>query len=251
MAFQKPKILYENRLKDATPVASSTAAGDFNVLNLRDFRPYTWWKPASMPATVTVDAGSAKAADYAVVWGHDLFARSATFEVRGSTDNFVASDVLVATRTPTSDKPLVLTWISTSFRYWRIRLTGAAAPSIAIAAAGVALETDYVPNGFDPLNRRIEGDFNRTNKGHPLGRAVEFEEWSDRLEFEPVTWTWLRTSFTPAWLAHLRSSPFVFAWDAGDHPDEIYLVNTKGEFKATHRAGSMARLAIEISGIAP
>lgn len=251
MAFQKPKILYENRFKDATPVASTTAAG-FDVLNLRDWRPYTWWKPTALPATVTVDCGSAKAADYAVVWGHDLFTQGATFEVRGSTDNFAASDVLVATKTPTSDKPFLLTWTSVSYRYWRLRITGTTMPSLAIAAVGAALEVpEYLPEGFDPLNRKIEGDFNRTNKGHPLGRAIEFEEWSERLEFDWVTWTWVRNSFKPAWDAHLRASPFVFAWDAGDHADEIYLVNAKGEYKAPHKPGSYASLSLDVSGVVP
>lgn len=251
MAFQKPKILYENRFKDATPVASTTASG-YSVLNLRDWRPYTWWKPTALPATVTVDCGSAKAADYAVVWGHDLFTQGATFEVRGSTDNFAASDVLVATKTPTSDDPFVLTWTSVSYRYWRIRITGTTMPSLAIAAVGAALEVpEYLPEGFDPLNRRIEGDFNRTNKGHPLGRTIEFEEWSERLEFDWVTWTWMRNSFKPAWDAHLRSSPFVFAWDAGDHADEIYLVNAKGEYKAPHKPGSYGTLSFDVSGVVP
>jgi len=53
-----PKFFYDNRFDDATPVASSTAAGDFNVLNLRDWRPFTFWKPSAMPATVTGDAAT-------------------------------------------------------------------------------------------------------------------------------------------------------------------------------------------------
>lgn len=252
MAFQKPKFLYDNRLKDATPVASTTAAGDFSALNLRDWRPYTWWKPTALPATVTVDCATAKAADYAVVWGHDLFTQGATLEVRGSTDNFAASDVLLATKTPTSNAPFLLTFASVSYRYWRLRLTGTTMPSLAIAAIGAALEVpEYLKEGFDPLNRKAEGDFNRTNKGHPLGRAIEYEEWAERLEFDWVTWTWVRNSFKPAWDAHLRSSPFVFAWDAGDHADEIYLVTTKGECKAPHKPGSYATLSLDVMGVAP
>ena len=99
-----PKIFHDNRLDDATPAASTTAAG-YNVLNLRDWRPYTKWQPTALPATVTVDCATAKAADYAVIWGHDLFTQGATLEIRGSTDNFAASNVLVATKTPTSNEP--------------------------------------------------------------------------------------------------------------------------------------------------
>ena len=91
-----PKILHDNRLDDATPVASTTATG-YNVLNLRDWRPYTWWKPTALPATVTVDSAVASAADYALIFGHSLHTAQAAVEVRGSTDNFVSSDVLLAT----------------------------------------------------------------------------------------------------------------------------------------------------------
>lgn len=407
MAFQKPKILYDNRFADANPVASTTAAG-YNVLNLRDWRPYTWWQPTALPATVTVDCLIARAADYALLWGHSLHDAQASIQVRGSTDNFASSDVLVASSnlvrypqefinaawfktdstatintalapdgtltadkitatsitdpgvgqvinigsavggitfifsvwlwtdsgqptfaelifynsggvtsvgsvvislptTPTrfslthtfpagisetqvtcrvdlaqasnsgvvgeylyawgaqvqvgatlgqyeirGNKPILLTFNSASYRYWRWRVNGDSVPSLAIAALGAALEVpEYLPEGFDPLNRKIEGDFNRTNKGHPLGRAIEFEEWSARLDFDWVTWSWVRNSFKRAWDAHLRASPFVFAWDAGDHADEIYLVNTKGEYKAAHKPGSYASLSIDVSGVVP
>jgi len=90
-----PKILHDNRLDDAAPVASTTAE-DYDVLNLRDWRPYTWWKPTALPATVTVDCGMARAADYAYINGHNLVSSHAAIEVRGSSDNFVTSDVRIA-----------------------------------------------------------------------------------------------------------------------------------------------------------
>ena len=62
--MSRPAILYDNRLADAAPAASDTAAGDFDVANLADWRPFTWWRPATMPATVTVDSGAAAPVDY-------------------------------------------------------------------------------------------------------------------------------------------------------------------------------------------
>ena len=87
MTMQNPKIFHDNRLADGTPVASSTASG-YNVLNLRDFRPYTWWKPDAMPATVTVDSGKPMQADSVFLCGHDLGTQGTVVEVRGSDDNF-------------------------------------------------------------------------------------------------------------------------------------------------------------------
>lgn len=85
-----PKLLFDNRMGDGTPVASTTET-DYDVLNLRDWRPYTFWKPTALPATVTVDCGADRAADYALIWGHTLHDAKAAVVVRGSDNDFVTS----------------------------------------------------------------------------------------------------------------------------------------------------------------
>lgn len=42
----KPCILHDNRFLDGTPTASDTATG-YDVLNIRDLRPFTWWQGAA------------------------------------------------------------------------------------------------------------------------------------------------------------------------------------------------------------
>lgn len=250
MATEYPKIIYDNRFKDATPVASSTATGNYNVLNLRDWRAYTWWKPSSLPATVTVDCGSAKSADYLWVWGHDLYSNGCTLELRGSTDNFGASDVLVATKTPTNNKPFLMLFNAVSYRYWRVRITGATAPSLAIVAAGVALDVlSGIRQGFDPLSRSIKGQANRTQGGFPMGRVIYYEDWSEDLQFELLTWAWLRATWLPAWDAHLKSDPFGFVWDPLGHPDEIYLLAALDTYQTPHQAGGLANLTLPVMGL--
>jgi hypothetical protein len=251
MATDYPKILHDNRLDDGTPAASSTASGNFDVLNLRDFRPYTKFKPASLPATITVDCGSAKAVDYWAVYGHDLYTGGCTIELRGSTDNFSASDVLVDTLTPASNDPFVRLIASVSYRYWRLRITGTTAPTLALAALGVAFDIPaYLASGFDPIGRTIKGQANRSEMGHPLGRTVKYEEWSETLKFELVTWAWVRSSWLAAWRAHVRDDPFLFVWDPMSHLDEVYLVSVKDKFSTPHRPGSYADLSLEVTGVA-
>lgn len=248
----KPKFLYDNRLGDGLPVASSTAAGTFSVLNLLDWRPYTWWQPAALPATVTVDCGAVKAADFALVYGHNLWTQSATLEIHGSTDNFAASDVLVATSAPASDLPLLLTFNSASFRYWRFKLTGAFAPSLAIVAIGAALvSTVYMQDTFSPVDRTVEGQTNRNENGHPLGRAVYFETWKATLLLPSVSWSWARNTFLPAWKSNLRGSPFGFCWDSDLFPEDVRLVQAGDELQIPHRAGSFCDVQLDVQGIAP
>lgn len=250
MATDYPKILHENRLDDATPVASTTAT-NYSVLNLRDFRPYTWWKPTALPATVTVDCGSAKAADYWAVYGHDLFTRGCTIELRGSTDNFAASNVLVDTFTPTNDKAFARYITSVPYRYWRLRITGGATmPALAIAAIGVLLDMpSYMMEGFDPIGRTVIGVSNRSMDGHPLGRTVKYEQWQETLKFQLLSWSFLRASFEAAWVVHLRDEPFLFVWNPNGQPAEIYLVMVKDKFTSPHRSGSLCDLSLEVVGV--
>lgn len=251
MATDYPKILHENRLDDAAPTATTTAAGNFNVLNLRDFRPYTWWKPTALPARVTVDCGTPKAVDYWAVYGHDLFTQGCTIELRGSTDNFVTSNVVVDGLTPTNNKAFARTITSVSYRYWQLSITGGATmPSLAIVAMGVLLDMpSYMMEGFDPIGRMVVGVANRSMDGHPLGRTVKYEQWQETLKFQLLTWSFLRASFEAAWVAHLRDEPFLFVWDPIGHPAEIYLVMAKDKFTSPHRTGSLCELSMEVVGV--
>lgn len=245
-----PKILYDNRFDDGTPVASTTASGDYDVLNLRDWRPYTWWQPTALPATVTVDCGSAKAADYFLVYGHDLFTQGATIELRGSNDNFAADDNLVATKTPTDDNPFMMEFASVSYRYWRIRITGATMPSLAIAVPGAVMEIpSYLTPGFDPIGAKVKSSTNTSKQGHPLGKVVDFSEWKQTLNFEVVTWAWLRATWEPAWEAHLRSEPFVFVWESTSYSDELRMVVSDNQYSAPHQPGQYANLSFTVMGV--
>lgn len=120
----EPRLLLDNRFADAVLSASSTAAGNFNVNNLNDSRTNSWWQPLSMPSTVTVDCGVARSADTLGIVGHNLGSKGCTLELRGSTDNFAASNVLVASTSPTTDALNLKQFTSASYRYWRAKIHG-------------------------------------------------------------------------------------------------------------------------------
>ena len=240
----KPKILYDNRL-NGTLVASSTASG-YNVAYLRDLKPFTWFKAVSLPATVTRDEGSAKSADYALIYGE-----AGTYEIRASTDNFSASDVLLGTITLTKTAFGLALFTSVSYRYWRVKQTGAGTPpAYSIAMIGVGLEMPrHLTAGFDPVGRMVHSQTNRSEKGHVLGTVTDFEEWSQSLSFRKPLKTWVDDTFQPAWTAHLRDLPFAFAWDTDDYPDVVYWVKAGDKFSAPHIAGPYcSHLEFEVSG---
>jgi len=246
-----PTLYYESRFNDATPVASSTASGDYNVSYLTDYRRFTYWRPNAMPADVRVNSGQARAADYGVLFGHDLGSQGATVQLQGSTDNFATSIVTIASATPANDDPILFRFNSTSYQYWRYYFTGASVVTIALALIGVALAFPRrLRVGYDPLGRRVHNTINRSNAGHALGSTVKWEELKQRLSFRNLnSETWLRTTWLPAWRAHLRDTAVLFAWDPVNHPTEMRLVNIERGFQSPHQVGQFSDFQIEISGV--
>lgn len=245
----KPRIFYDNRFVDGTVTASSTAAG-FHMDNMADWRPYTWWKPTALPATITVDCGSAKSANSLMVYGHDLFTQSATIEVRGSTDNFSASDVLLLSVTPTSNLAFARTFTAVSYRYWRIRITGSGGmPSLAIAAIGTVFEAEgYLGLDYDPTARKVVQRFNRNDRGQPLGKVIDFTEFNQPITLRQVSWSWLRNTFLPVWESHLRGKPFGWQWHAGIDA-EVRLCVTDDSLSTPHYPGRLADVSFTLTGV--
>lgn len=245
-----PRLFFDSRLADNVLVASGTAPGNYAPANVADLRPYTWWKGDVLPATLTVDCGVPKAADFALIYGHNMKSVGASLEVRGSTDNFVASDVLVAAGAPASDDPYLLTFGSVAYRYWRLRFTGATPPSIAIALLGAVFEFPTgLSQGFDPIGRKVVAQQNRNEHGQPLGNVVDYEEYSSDLLFERVSWDWVRTSFLPAWRSNLRSAPFVFGWETSLYGSELVLVASAPQWTAPHMSGLVTDLTLTVTGV--
>lgn len=191
-------------------------------------------------------------ADALLLYAHDLATQGATVEVRGSMDNFATSDVLITSKKPQSNDPLLKPFGLQWWPYWRLTFTGAAAPSIAIAVIGASLESPvYLGRTFDPTGREVEGQTNRSEKGHPLGRIVYFESWAHSIMLEGVSWGWVRDYFLPAWKASLRSSPFAFAWDSDLYPEDVRLVQAGDKCATPHRAGLLADITLDVVGVAP
>lgn len=245
----KPRFFYDNRFADDVVSASTTASGNYYAGNIADFRPYTYWKPTALPATLDVDCGSARSADSAFIYGHDLFTQGATIEIRSSTDAFAASNVLQASSTPTSNNPFVLLFASASYRYWRIRITGTTMPYLAIGCVGVRLEPDGIMQAnFDPLYRDLDGITNVSDNGQPLGKSINFAAWSHPITFNRVSWSWLRTTFIPAYNSWLRAYPFGWQWHAG--VDSVPLLCTMGdELRTPHYPNYTADVSFDLRGL--
>jgi len=96
----------------------------------------------------------------------------------------------------------------------------------------------------------VFGSTNISEQGLPLGKSVLFEQWSQAINLGFVTNTWLRATFLPAWKAHLRGNPFLFAFDNTTYPTEIYLVESDGNLNTPTVAPDYSGLSFSVKGVA-
>lgn len=240
-----PLILHHNVMEGAT--VSSTAAG-FDAAHLEDWRQYTFWKPSSLPATITKDTGAPTSVDYLLLDGGEFAGLTVT--LRGSTDNFVGSDVVLGTAAVTTGKGCFLHLTTpVSYRYYRIQISGIVAPIISIAAVGLATEMPFgMGEGYDALAREEVGARNTNENGYPLGIVSKFEKIDRNLTFNLVDWEFLRDDWLSAWDA-IKQRPFGFVWDPDGHPDEVDILMTDGGFDAPQMAGDMATITVQCHGV--
>lgn len=155
--------LFWNNLIDAAGVgiSASSAVSTLPASNLANAARTKVWRTGTSVAAeyVTFDLGSAQACTAAIILAHTLLAGDSLIQVRGSTDNFSASNVLVATFTWASG-PMLIAFGSASYRYWRIAFTKASAGvarDIGRIFLGTYHETSVQPDydGYEAANRDL------------------------------------------------------------------------------------------------
>jgi len=223
-ANAKPTILAESRLLDGTPEATDTASG-YDVLNIRDYRPYTFWVAASSGTKyITVDCGAAAAADALAVIGHNLYTADATVSVESSGNGSDWTERLTGF-TPSSDEAFLKAFTSVSARYWRIKIvTAATAAEIAVAMIGSRLTFERYPrNNFDPAPEKVAAETARSKTGQLLGAVLKYVSLDVTVSFQRLTPSWVSDTFKPVWDDYLSQLlPFFWAWDITNHADEVY-----------------------------
>jgi hypothetical protein len=224
-----PFILYDNRYLDGTPAATDTATG-YDVNNIRDWRPYTFWMGSSLGTKyLTVNCGSAKAADSLFLLGHNLYTVGATISVECSSDNF-ASDVTVALAgfTVTDNKAVIKTFASKTKQYWRIKLAScSAAPYLAVALLGARMDFPSPPESpFDPYNEGIEADAPRSVEGNLLESVVRYHPVEITAIFRILTRTWVLSTYRAFWDNHGKLlKPFAWCWDIVTYANLVHYLS--------------------------
>jgi hypothetical protein len=234
MANAKPVILGENIIELGTPVATDTAAG-YDVLNIIDRRPYTWWQAGGFGTKyLTVDCGAPVTADALGIYFHNLYTCAATISVECSSDNFAGdTTVALAGFTVTTDKAILKLFTSVSKRYWRLKLvTASVAARIAIAFLGDRVTFErYLSGNVDPCPEKILAESIKGNTGNLLGSTLRYIEVPIAWNFNNITPAWIESTFRPLWDSHLSQlKPVFLAWESTNRSTEVYFAKIPDDF---------------------
>ena len=261
MAQAKPLIIYDNVLENGgTLTADSTATG-YDVLNLKDWRPYLKWAATdtTSPVHVTYDDGASPAADAdcLVLYGHNLNTIGATVTLQYSTTGAWGGEEVDAftAEAPSADTVYLKEFTAPGAkRYWRLRITGSlsAAPEIGMLVFGKKLQMErFILGEFDPTTEGIAGVSERNDDGQILGSAVLHNPIAITASWARLTPSWVDSTFRPVWNSHIkRLKPFFWAWDPGDHSSEVYFVKVPDKYTLSMPYDPVRRsLALRMQGV--
>ncbi len=216
----------DSLLDSDTLTSSPVAATAFPLANLNDDRVFTAFKPS---ATGTLDiktdagVGNTSDVDYFGMVGHDLFTEGATITFARSSDDI--SYTTIFTSTPGDDKIILRGFDQETFRFFRLRITGAvAAVSIGQLQWGTKVEVPFgIEVGFDPLAEVVRMRQTRSQEGNILGSVATFAERraSIALRLMPNSFVNGTTvgDFLEFWDNHASiGKPFFWQWNAEEPP---------------------------------
>lgn len=176
---------------------------------------------------VRFDLGSAQAATSCVIFNHTLGASEAP-QLRASTDNFSASDVLIGTFTH-STGPMLLTFGSSSYRYWQLKWTkNPITTAVDIGRVFLGPYTEILgQNNVNPFDmggyKELSDDLSQKQKSRGgqtyVDRIAQFKKWKLSMSYMTQANRDSIVTFSEAVGEH---TSFFFQADTASPLDTIY-----------------------------
>jgi hypothetical protein len=234
-------------------ISASTAAAGFAAANAGTYRTDSFWRPTGLPASWTIDAGSAVAVSYIGIAAHDLGTKGCTVTVSSSPDNVTFTTRV--TIVPTDDSAIMGLFASATVRYWRIDITGASgAPTIGVIQFGAVTEFPrpcvYAPSVSFERTRSASYRANISDGGQWLGRSRARVQLSPVMEVQHLAETWLASEWD-AFALHAEQAPFFIADRPGSYVNSVAYAWTTDDLRAERgipNAAISSNVSLSLSG---
>lgn len=247
--LKRPHFLYQNIITYDNITASSQAA-DFPAISLSNPLTAERWKPTTMPATVTVDAGQLVNADAIGIAAHTLHTNAASVTIQASV-NGTSWDNL-ASVAPSTGAPIMRIFDKVTYRYFRVLMEGATPASIGALFIGEALLMPLpIYGGHTPITmgRRARKITNKTEGGQYAGNSLIRLGVGTTFEFKHLPAVWYREYFDPFAKYLTDGAPFFAAWRPSEFPDEVGYCWPEGDPIPTNMGiRDLMEVSISVSG---
>ncbi len=249
-----PIILYDNLFGKGVPTASSTdAAAAFDILNLFDLRPYTYWQAAAFGTAYLYPNFSGKADAFGIV-GHNLGTAEASVSIEYSATGAWAGEEVeqLASFTPADDLA-ILKAFNQADGYWRIKIvTAAVVPFCGVVMIGEALQFPVTPDTpYVPFTEGTKGRAVESKTGQLLGVDISYFPISVKPRWSNLPRTFVFSEYADFWNDHARwRKPFLYGWDLDVFPEHVFFVRHKGKHGTPLSVLTLAdRLSLDLVGV--
>lgn len=245
-----PRILYHDILRiPGTTVVASSESTDFEAENVGDYLTWDFWRPAELPATLTITTPEAETVDYALIAAHTIGSTMTAVKL----EYFDGSDWVALFETaPGVDNVIVALFDAVTTNQFRLSLAGSSIPSIGVVMLGRALAMQrklYQGHGPITLSKRTVKLPNRSEGGQWLGASIRREGVQTSISFAHLTASWVRSKFEP-FIESARKYPFGWVWRPEEFPAEVAYVQAIGDIRPTNSGPrDMMSVTFEVEGL--
>ena len=229
-----PRIGYKS-IATTSNVTASTAAAGFPASGAVNSLTYESWRPETLPATWTVDAGASVDSDYVGIGNHSFAIDRCSIQVQYSTDDITW--VTFKELSPgTGDALMFVSESTITARYWRINITGTTPPTVGVIYIGEALAMQRgIYGGHAPitLSRTSKTIGNISDGGNILGVTKIRTGNQSSYEFKNLSAQWYRYYFDP-FAKLMTTRGFFVAWNPREFPFEVGYGISKSEVSPTN-----------------
>ncbi len=227
-----PQFGYQTYLRSMATIIATSEQPDFEATNVANDLTYNFWKPQSLPATISFTLPEARQADYLGIAANDLKQKqcSVVFEYFDG-----SAWVQIAEFQP--DGAAMVFFDAVNAAQWRLTVSGAEIPSIGVIYLGVSMQSERkIYGGYSPINLNQETEVlpNISEGGQWLGRSIIRSGAENSIEIDNLTADWVRETFAP-FVKNCRLYPFFFAWKAEKFQTEVAYCWTTRDIQQTNQ----------------
>jgi hypothetical protein len=223
----------------------------WSAFTARDFYFEVQFEYPNQWLRIDAGAGNTFAVNSLAISGHDLYTQGTKDIVLQWSDDDSEWTNCHTPFTPSDDKTILESFTEVNHRYFRLLLPPgyASPPQIGVLFMGSYFSFPvYADSGFDPDCQEKEFQAQWSQEGHLLGVVGKYTRRDIPARFRRLPASFISDIFLPFWQEHVPS-PFFWAWDITNHPEEVYLVTmAKGKLSMPYAANTRS-LELEMVGL--